>query len=182
MTNSLGLLERTLAQTESIITEIRPEQAMLPTPCPQWTVRDITEHLVGHGLPNFTAAARGDTVDWTAPPEPLSQDWAAQFAAGAQMLLAAWSDPHAADATGRIDHQITELAVHDWDLVTATGVDVPLDDELAEHALMWAHGMLRPEHRGQGLAFGHEVPVLADAPAYARLVGWFGRDPGWRPA
>jgi len=25
------------------------------------------------------------------------------------------------------------------------------------------------------------VPVPPDAPAYQRLAGWFGRDPGWTP-
>jgi hypothetical protein len=59
---------------------------------------------------------------------------------------------------------------------------VPLDDELAEHALAWSRGMLRPEYRGPDKAFGVEVPVAGDAPAYDRLAGWFGRDPDWRPA
>lgn len=180
MTNSLSLLERTLGQTESIIAEIRPEQAILPTPCPQWTVHDLTEHVVGADLRNFTAVARGETIDWLAPPEPLGDEWSAQFRVGAHGLLATW---HREDApTGRVDHQIAELAVHGWDLATATGVDVPLDDEIAERALAWAQGMLRPEHRGPDKAFGYEVPVPADAPAYARLVAWFGRDPDWRPA
>lgn len=177
---TLPLLERALGQTEAIIAAIRPEQATLPTPCPQWTVRDLVEHLVGRGLGNFTAVARGETIDWTAPPKPLGGDWAAEFASGAQQLLAAWNRPDAADATVRIDQQVAELAVHGWDLVTATGVDVPLDDEIAEHALAWSRGMLRPEHRGPDKAIGPEVPVPADAPAYARLVGWFGRDPSWR--
>jgi hypothetical protein len=41
--------------------------------------------------------------------------------------------------------------------------------------------MLRPEFRGPGKAFGVEVPVPDDAPAYERLAGWFGRNPGWMP-
>lgn len=73
----------------------------------------------------------------------------------------------------------TELAVHGWDLVTASGVDVPLDDEIAEHALAWAHARLHPRHRGPDKAFGHGVPVPPDAPVYDRLAGWFGRDPAW---
>lgn len=44
MTERLALLERALDQAESIIVAIRPEQATLPTPCPQWTVRDVVAH------------------------------------------------------------------------------------------------------------------------------------------
>jgi len=180
MTNSLGLLERTLGQTESIIAEIRPEQAMLPTPCPQWTVRDVVEHIVGADLRNFTAVVRGEMIDWVAPPEPLGDDWVTQFRAGAHGLLATWGRPDA--PAGRADQQIAELAVHGWDLTTATGIGTPLDDEIAEHALAWSCGRLRPQHRGPDKAFGREVPVPSAAPAYARLAGWFGRDPAWRRA
>jgi hypothetical protein len=62
----------------------------------------------------------------------------------------------------------------------ATGQQLAgLDPALAEHALNWSRGMLRPEFRGPDKAFGVEVPVPDDAPAYDRLAGWFGRDPGW---
>ena len=192
MTDTIGLVERALGQTESIISAIRPEQATLPTPCPQWTVRDLVEHVAGRGLRNFTASARGEAVDWRAPAEPIGDDWAGQFRAGVGPLLAAWREadldamvptPAGGEAPMRIraDQQIAELATHGWDLVAATRVDVPLEDELAEHALAWSRGMLRPEYRGPDNAFAAEVPVPADAPAYARLAGWFGRDPAWRP-
>ena len=81
----------------------------------------------------------------------------------------------------RADQQIAELATHDWDLARATGQPAELDPALAEHALRWSRGMLRPEFRGPGKAFGVEVPVPDDAPAYDRLAGWFGRDPSWTP-
>ena len=80
-----------------------------------------------------------------------------------------------------VDHQITELCVHAWDLTKAAQLSVTLDDELAEHALAWSRQMLQPQFRGQGKAFGNEVPVPADATAYDRLAGWFGREPGWQP-
>jgi uncharacterized protein (TIGR03086 family) len=80
----------------------------------------------------------------------------------------------------RADQQITELAVHDWDLARATGQQLGgLDPALAEHALNWSRGMLRPEFRGPDKYVGVEVPVADDAPVYDRLAGWFGRDPGW---
>jgi uncharacterized protein (TIGR03086 family) len=71
--------------------------------------------------------------------------------------------------------------VHDWDLAKATGQQAGLDPALAEHALRWSRRMLRPEFRGPDKAVGPEVPVAEDAPAYDRLAGWFGPDPGWTP-
>jgi hypothetical protein len=51
--------------------------------------------------------------------------------------------------------------------------------ELAEASLAWAQQNLRPEFRGPDKAFGVEVAVSDDAPAYDRLVGFFGREPGY---
>ena len=42
-------------------------------------------------------------------------------------------------------------------------------------------GALPAEPRGAeiGVPFGPVVPVAEDAPPYARLVGWVGRNPEW---
>jgi uncharacterized protein (TIGR03086 family) len=192
-TDTLALLERALDQTAAIIAAIPASQAGLPTPCPGWDVRALVRHLVGQDMRNFLVSVRGETADWQAPADELGDDWAAEFGDRAGQLLAAW---HAADLGqpiampgggeaplhGRVDQQIAELATHGWDLVKATGQRADLDPALAEHALDWSHGMLRPEFRGPDKAFGPEVPVSPDAPAYDRLAGWFGRDPGWAPA
>lgn len=143
-------------------------------------------------MPNFTVAASGGTPDWGAPAAAVGDDWARAFRAAASQLLATW---RAADMDrlvawgggqaplrGHADQQITELAVHSWDLAKATGYDAPLDPAIAEHALNWSQPMLRPEYRGPGQGFGAEVPVPQDAPRYDKLAGWFGRDPGWRPS
>ena len=120
------------------------------------------------------------------PGQALSWSTALEVRGTVCLLHAALLIPAQADATGygrvirsRADHQITELAVHSWDLVRATGAPVTLDPSLAEYALAWSQTMLRPQFRGPGLAFGAEVTVPEDAPAYDRLAGWFGRDPGW---
>ena len=124
--------------------------------------------------------------------DELGPDWAAQFRDRAAALLAVWraadlDQPTAipgggqAPLRGRADQQIAELAMHGWDLVKATGQRADLDPRLAEHALAWSQRMLRPEFRGPDRAIGAEVPVPPDAPAYDRLAGWFGRDPGWTP-
>jgi uncharacterized protein (TIGR03086 family) len=188
---TVTLLERALDQTAGLIAAIDASQAGLATPCAGWDVRALVGHLAGLDLRNFLVSARGEAADWTAPAEEIGDDWAAAFRDRAEPLRAAW---RAADldrpVTGpggeaplrlRADQQITELAMHDWDLARATGQPAELDPALAEHALRWSRGMLRPEFRGPGKAFGVEVPVPNDAPAYERLAGWFGRDPGWTP-
>jgi uncharacterized protein (TIGR03086 family) len=192
-TDTLALLERAVDQTAAIIAAIPPSQAGLPTPCPGWDVRTLVRHLIGQDMRNFLVSVRGETADWRAPADELGDDWAAEFGDRAGPLLTAWraadlGQPIAmpgggeAPLRGRADQQIAELATHGWDLVKATGQRADLDPALAEHALDWSHRMLRPEYRGPDKAFGAEVPVSPDAPAYDRLAGWFGRDPGWAPA
>jgi uncharacterized protein (TIGR03086 family) len=188
--DTVALLERALDQTAGLIAAIEPGQAGLATPCAGWDVRALVSHLAGRDLRNFLVAARGESPDWSAPDEEIGDDWAAAFAERAAPVRTAWRaadlDRPVAGPGGeaplraRADQQVTELAVHDWDIARATGQQLAgLDPALAEHALAWSRGMLRPEFRGPDKAFGVEVPVPDDAPAYDRLAGWFGRDPGW---
>ena len=189
----LQLLERALAQADEVIASVAPEQSSLPTPCSGWDVQALVRHMVVQDLRNFTVAARGETADWGAAPDDLPEDWAGAFRRGARTLLRTWQEadldqpvpmPGGGEAPlrARLDHQVTELAVHTWDLARATGQDRELDPEVAERALGWSKRMLRPEVRGEGKAFGVEVPVDDDAPVYDRLAGWFGRDPAWLPS
>jgi uncharacterized protein (TIGR03086 family) len=188
----LALLERALDQTDTVLARIRPVQASLPTPCPDWDVRALIRHLVGQDLPNFTTAAQGGTPDWQAPAEEVGEEGIGVYRARARRLLDVWhaarldqpvSMPSGGEAPlgSRVDQQLAELAVHTWDLAKASGQDVALDPAVAGRALEWSSKMLRPEFRGAGKPFGDEVPVDPQAPISDRLVGWFGRDPGWTP-
>jgi uncharacterized protein (TIGR03086 family) len=189
--DTIALLEGALDQTAGLIATIDASQARLATPCTGWDVQALVGHLAGQALRNFLVSVRGETTDWTAPADEIGDDWAETFRERAAPLRAAWRaadlDRPVAGPGGeaplrfRADHQITELAVHDWDLARATGQQAGLDPAVAEHALRWSRQMLRPEFRGPDKAFGLEVPVPDDAPAYDRLAGWFGRDPGWMP-
>ena len=190
-TDTVALLASALDQTEAIIASITLEQSSLPTPCRAWDVRALVHHVIGQDMRNFTISARGETADWQAPADDVSESWGAAFHDRAEVLLDVWRGadldrPVAmpgrpeAPLRGRADQQITELAVHGWDLVQATGQSIELNRGLAEHALAWSRQALRPEFRGADKAFGPEVAVPDDdASVYDRLAGWFGRDPGW---
>jgi uncharacterized protein (TIGR03086 family) len=192
MADNIALLARALDQAGAVISTISSDQTHLATPCRGWDVHALLAHVVRDDLRNFLVAARGETADWQAPPQDLGTGWADDFRDGARELLEQWrsADLDRSVATpggpemplrARADQQIAELAVHAWDLVRATGADLTLDPELAEHALAWSRPMLQPQFRGPDKAFAAAVPVPDDAAAYDRLAGWFGRDPEWRP-
>jgi uncharacterized protein (TIGR03086 family) len=176
----LDLLVRALDQAHAVIAAIRPEQADLPTPCRSWNVSQLTNHVI-LDTSQFTETARGGAYQpGEGHLEPSS--WTAAFEHGAAGLLAAWREQVPLDEakTNRVSHQITEFAVHSWDIARATGQTRPLDEEIAAHALAWAQRSLKPEHRGdeaRGMAFGPEVPASPDAPAADRLAAFSGRRP-----
>src|ERR1700745_898661 len=144
-TDTVGLLERALDQTAGLIAAIEPGQAGLATPCAGWDVRALISHLAGQDLRNFLVAVRGEAADWQgaarqergaargggrpawrAPADEIGDDWAAAFQERAAPVRAAWQaadlDSLVAGPGGevplrmRADNQVTELAVHDWDL------------------------------------------------------------------
>ena len=185
----VALLARALDQAGGAIGRVRPEQATLPTPCRSWDVRALVNHVV-QDVQHFTASASGQ------PWEPddrdlIGDDWAGAYGRAAAALLGVWRQPGALDRTLRLpfgelparwvlDQQVTDLAVHAWDVAKATGQPTDLDAEVGRLALDWGRENLKPQFRGDeasGQDFGAEVPVPGDAPLYDRLAGLFGRDP-----
>ena len=178
MTSSpVDRLAEVLDQAGRALDTVRDDNLDHPTPCSDWTVRQLAAH-VATGPGRFVQMARGEEVDWSATPEVADGQWGATFRTGADELLATMRGlPD--DQQGTVAFQVAEYAVHSWDLARGTGADLALDDSLAEAALAAMRGGLTDENR-QG-AFGPEVPVPDDATAYERLAAFSGRDPRARP-
>ena len=69
--------------------------------------------------------------------------------------------------------------MHTWDLARATGQDDTLDPERCA-AMLAGMEQMEDAIRGSG-QYGPRFPVAEDADVQARLLGFIGRDPGWRP-
>lgn len=167
------VLSRALDQAGDALAAVRADDLDKPTPCPGWTVRELADHLAA-APEHFLQMARGEEVDWAAGTGVEPAVLASHFRAHADDLIHHWhgqSDEQAAGA----DWQSAELAVHTWDLLRATGRQMPLDDEVAERGLAFLQQGLTGENRGG--AFGPAVSVPDDASAYERLVAFAGRDP-----
>jgi uncharacterized protein (TIGR03086 family) len=187
----IALLSRALDQTGVIIAKVSPEQSTLPTPCRAWDVRALVNHVV-QDVRMFSASAAG-TARQPRDEDVIGDHWTSTYRQAAEALLAAWRVPGVLDRTIRlpigevpaswsVQQQVTDVAVHAWDIAKATGQPTSLDPEVGQRSLDWARQNLAPQFRGDeasGKAFGYEVPVPDDAPLYDRLAGFFGRDPRW---
>jgi uncharacterized protein (TIGR03086 family) len=193
-------LASAIGQTGAIVAGVSPEQADLPTPCPDWNLGELMDHLV-HDLQMFTARARGegsgdaDAVGGGAPgQEDLSatggEAYSDRYKRAASDLLEAWRARGDLDQTIElpmgsmpltwfVGQNTADILVHGWDLARATGQPDGLDPELADASAAWGRENLLPERRGD--SFGQEVPVADDTPASDRLAAVFGRDPAWSP-
>ncbi|MFJ6196657.1 TIGR03086 family metal-binding protein [Micromonospora sp. NPDC092111] len=184
-TKTSELLAAAAPGTVALVRAITDDQFDLPTPCPDYTVRDLLNHLYEVTV-NFQRLAAGRAVDWSAKPDHLTEGWRDRFAADTERLAAAWADPASEQgvSAGMGLPQATvglmavaDLTVHGWDLARATGQPYrPAPETVgALHGFMDEMG---PTGRQMG-AFGAEVPTGADGTELDRLLGRMGRDPDW---
>jgi uncharacterized protein (TIGR03086 family) len=182
------LLEQTTEMTGRIIAGVKPEQLSAPTPCAQWDVRAVLNHIIG-GNHFFAKVAAGEQIEVPSEPRDLvGDDPATAYAQGAKLALEAWRAPGVAEkivhmpvgdmpgafATGL--HFMDHL-VHGWDIAKATGQEDAVDQSLAEAAYGLVNGNIGDDLRKPGGPFGPEVVVDADCPPAERLVAYLGRKP-----
>jgi uncharacterized protein (TIGR03086 family) len=147
------------------------------TPCDDWTVRSLLNHMVDTQR-YFLGSARGADVSLPdpTPPELLSDDPVTDFREVRSAILAAYSAPGVLEQTGgSLGIAFSDLLIHSWDLARATGQDATMPEGLAEADLGLVHGRFTDEQRA-GI-FKPEVPVGAGASAQDRLLAYTGRDP-----
>lgn len=178
-------LRRALDQTGEVVAAVRPDQLGLPTPCDDYDVRALINHLVGGNL-MFAAVVDGGELDLSVlDQDNLGDDPAAAYRRSAQATLAAWQHPGALDEKLAFANlpghvvvrlHLTEELAHGWDLARATDQDESMDPHLAEVALE-AMRQMPPEMLRNPQFFGNEVACGADAPPHEQLVAFLGRDP-----
>lgn len=181
------LLEATTVRAVPVVRGVTPDQLTSPTPCPEFDVRALVNHLL-QVIVNFQAlAAKGDT-DFSSTPDRTTGDWQGLFEDEAARLAKAWAEPGAEEGTAgsmgfparTIGHMVLgDLTVHAWDLARATGQVYDPDPDVVTE-LGSAITEMAPTARAWG-AFGEPVSVPEDASAFERVLATTGRDPHWSP-
>src|SRR5262245_49315752 len=158
---------------------VRGDQLDDATPCAEWSVRDLLDHMVGGTDYLLTA------LDC----EPLSGADRTAYAARVVQCVAALN--HDRDALAQrcispagFEWSVAEATagtfmdqlVHTWDLATAIGADTTMDPELVEACVaMFLPDM--PEIERKAGLIGPAVPVADDASPQFRLLAAMGRTP-----
>jgi uncharacterized protein (TIGR03086 family) len=166
-----------------LIGNIRAGQWSAPTPCTDWTVRQVVNHLIGMNRV-FAALLANEPP----PPRPsedhVEDDPVGAYRASAAALQAAFGRPGVLErsyhgplgtATGaeRLQIRLYDLLAHGWDLAQATEQPVDLPDDLAEQSLAFAQTQLTEQARPG--RFGPAQIVARQAPAIERLAAFLGR-------
>lgn len=163
-----SIVARGLDQLAVLLGAVTPEDVGRATPCSEWTVADLSDHIV-NSVAGMATMARGGEPDWAAATH--HDDPASALHREGRALVEALDASSGAFPEGMA---AAELAVHAYDLTTALGrTTADLDPEVAEagHAFMTAS--MSDDMRGD--AFGPEQPAPDNADAYERIAAFAGR-------
>jgi uncharacterized protein (TIGR03086 family) len=191
LAGGVAVLERAIAYLLGSLASVTPEALARPTPCDDWDLYDLLDHLDDSLSALYEAVDAGCVAC-----RPFAPDVAAvRRGAGEAIillvrdraihLLGAWANAGGVPAVLIDDEPTTaaliagagaiEIAVHGWDIARACGRPRPIPPDLADELLdlsaLLVSGLDRPDR------FGRPVVVPPDASPGDRLVAFLGRRP-----
>lgn len=168
-------------RTVPVVQGIDDKQLSDPTPCAEFQVRDLLNHLF-QVVVSFQALATKQNVDFDAKPDFLDGDWRNRFAEETRKLAVAWSDPAAVEGTSPrmglpqaavANLVLVDLTVHGWDLSRGTGQAYTPSPEVVAAVIPFTEQMA-PMGRERG-AFAAMTEFPPDADEFVRLLSLTGR-------
>jgi uncharacterized protein (TIGR03086 family) len=186
--DELKSAEATYAIASSVLRRIGPDDLANATPCTEYTVAQVAEHLsrsiVGIGRaggaelpppstngPGTTTAAAATSLeaDVGLLAQPALEAWAARGLDGT-IDIGAGAMP-AADVLGILS---VEFLVHAWDLARGTDQTLTIDDDLASYVLTLSQRVVDAELREQ-VGFNPAITPAPDATGLEQLLNFTGR-------
>ena len=167
---------------------VRPDQWSLPTPCEDWDVRALVNHVVGEDV--WTEPLmRGSTMEEVGDrfegdllgddPHEAAREAASGATGAVAETLPTQGKVHLSYGEEDMGEYVAQLTadhlIHGWDLAVATGGASELDDDLVEAVAEW-FAEREEMYRSAG-AIGERVEAAGDA--QSQLLARFGRDPQW---
>jgi uncharacterized protein (TIGR03086 family) len=180
------LYVRAMAATRRYVDGVRPDQWHAATPCAEWDVKQVANHIVGENLwagelfQGKTIEQVGTRLDG----DLAGDDPAAAYRDSVSVASGAVLAPGAMQATCHLSfgdfsgadyaaQLFMDTLIHGWDIARATGQATRLDADLVTACIPIAQQITKMA-RGSGV-FGEELPVSADADPQTRLLALVGR-------
>lgn len=181
--DAVSCAEAALDVCQRALRDLPPDALSWPTPCPDYSVRQLAEHLASSIEFFGEAAGARFPAGQASPTGP--DDPEVRIADAAQAALEAWrsrgldgsirmrgSDMPAGLALGIL---CVELLVHAWDFGQALGRGVVVAEPLAGHVLRLARATVTADLRARG-SFGGQLPADYGAAAFEQLIAFTGRE------
>jgi uncharacterized protein (TIGR03086 family) len=192
----LDLHARVLRQSIEIVDAAGDDEWERPTPCAEWTLRELIEHMILENR-GFAVAAGGETSErrvWT--DRTFGPDLRADYRASAERVVEAFAAPGVLDgefwlplinpairlpARQAVSFHLLDYVVHAWDVAAAIGRPVQVPTDIVEAALDIALREVPdgPRRHRPHASFVPPVEPAPGAPALDRMLAWLGRSPTW---
>ncbi|MGH8880027.1 MAG: TIGR03086 family metal-binding protein [Stackebrandtia sp.] len=162
--------DKAVAGILPVVNGIEDTQLTNPTPCGEYDVRALLNHLLWV-VTEFRKVGQGGDLEVGRPPDAITGDWREAFDAEATALAGAWADPAATEGapTSGLPRAVLswfpviDLTIHGWDLARAT--DQPFECAPARAEELYAVMERMSDIREANTAFAEQVPVPDDATA-----------------
>jgi uncharacterized protein (TIGR03086 family) len=180
-------LKRAVGELNRVVENMKPEQLDDPSPCAEWKVRDVVNHVTAGGK-MFQYIGNGGAMDESVmalfATDHLGEDYKGALRSASDAAVAAFDQPGILEQTlhmpmgdmpgaAAVDVAVYEVTTHACDIAHATNQTIG-DTELVEMALANGKGFLQPELRAPGF-FDAEQAAPAGASATDRLLAFGGR-------
>ncbi|MBI3743340.1 MAG: TIGR03086 family protein [Chloroflexi bacterium] len=176
--NPIEAFDAATKRARQTVAGVKPAQLTSPTPCSEWNVQALLDHMVG--TLNFVASSLSGT------PSTKAAGSLQAFDAGVAAVSKAARVPGVLEKKvkspmGEMPGQvflmigISDTLIHGWDLAKATGQDTKLDPKNVE--LVHGFMSMQAEAARKRKALGPEVKVPEHASAQDKLMGMVGRKP-----
>lgn len=174
-------------QAAGVIGQIEPAQYGLPTPCAEWNVGQLINHMIGALAMFRDVAARGEADPGVFTQDLIGDDASTSLREAGDAAIAGWSGEGRLDGTAKLPFgefpaafalqlPAMDMLVHSWDLATSTGQQVSWNADLVADTREFCEATFSsPEFRGDD--FAPPVAVADDADELSKLVGFLGRTP-----
>ena len=163
-----------------VLANVSPDRYRGPTPCSEWTIRDLIEHVIGGN--EHVGIWAGGTEKPAARPDDIVAAHRAAAAAAHEVFarpdgMSTMFKLPFAEIPGQIfiGMRTSDVLTHAWDLAAATGQSTDLEPEVAADQLAGVRAFVGPQFRGPGKPFGDEQPCSPGRTPADQLAAFLGR-------